>query len=126
MHASTIPALILRRLPDPLAPCPPAKSIVRSVGLIITARRTYRSTKPAKSKTRPSAARLRNGNRPGYVIKRQLVIDFIFDFSFVIGGFKFEVQRHNPEGCEKVASGRSEAKTTGWAGEKIAPRRGAR
>jgi hypothetical protein len=36
------------------------------------------------------------------------------DFPFVIGGFKFEVQRRNPEGCEKVAGGRSEAKTTGW------------
>jgi hypothetical protein len=34
-------------------------------------------------------------------------------FSIVIGGFKFEVQRCNPEGCEKVAGGRSEAKTTG-------------
>jgi hypothetical protein len=36
------------------------------------------------------------------------------DFPFVIGGFNLEVQRRNPEGCEKVAGGRSEAKTTGW------------
>ena len=31
-----------------------------------------------------------------------------------LGGLKFEVQRYNPEGWEKVAGGRSEAKTTGW------------
>jgi len=31
----------------------------------------------------------------------------------VKGEFKFEVQRCNLEGCEKVAGGRSEAKTTG-------------
>jgi len=31
----------------------------------------------------------------------------------VNGGFKFEVQRCNAEGCEKVAGGRSEAETTG-------------
>jgi hypothetical protein len=29
-------------------------------------------------------------------------------------GFNLEVQRRNPKGCEKVAGGRSEAKTTGW------------
>ena len=27
--------------------------------------------------------------------------------------FKFEARWYNPEGCEKVAGGRSEAKTTG-------------
>jgi hypothetical protein len=32
---------------------------------------------------------------------------------FSIGGFRFEVQKSNPEGCQKVAGGRSEAKTTG-------------
>ncbi len=48
------------------------------------------------------------------------------DLPFVIEGeFKFEVQRCNPKGCEKVAGGRSEAKTTGEAGM-TAPRRGAR
>ena len=35
----------------------------------------------------------------------------IFHLSFA--GFKFEVQRSNPEGFQKVAGGRSEAKTTG-------------
>ena len=35
------------------------------------------------------------------------------DFPFVIREFKFEMQRCNPKGCEKVAGGRSEAKTTG-------------
>ena len=35
---------------------------------------------------------------------------------FVFRGFKFEVQRCNPEGCEKVAGGRSVAKTTGLGG----------
>ena len=30
-----------------------------------------------------------------------------------IRGFKFEVQESNPEGCQRVAGGRSEAKTTG-------------
>ena len=35
------------------------------------------------------------------------------NFPFVIGRFKFEVQQSNPEGCQKVAGGRSETKTTG-------------
>ena len=35
------------------------------------------------------------------------------DFPFVIREFKFEIQRCNPKGCERVAGGRSEAKTTG-------------
>ena len=31
----------------------------------------------------------------------------------VLREFKFEVRRCHPKGCEKVAGGRSEAKTTG-------------
>ena len=31
-----------------------------------------------------------------------------------IGGFKFEVQRRNPEGCEKVAGGFRFAATAGY------------
>src|SRR4029450_9698776 len=60
----------------------------------------------------------RNGCKPRYSRvrdqSRKTKAFSISHLTFFIRRFNFEVQRRNPEGCEKVAGGRREAKTTGW------------